>query len=332
MTVGVNILMAVYNGERFIGEQIESIINQTYKNWKLFIRDDGSSDSTLQIVFKYQKLDKRIKVITDNLGNLKSCRNFSVLMNNIDDDCNYIMFSDQDDVWLPNKIEATLKEMIGVETKYGHDFPLLVYTNFMYVTETLQPIEAKKDYNATKVRNLALSHIIAQNPVYGCTMMINKKLLNIVGDIPELAENHDYWIALVASAFGKIFQLDEKTILYRQHGKNISGHHDNDMFLKRVNRIIINKRNFEDVRHKIKMAVYFRDIYSDCLNKSQRKIVNDFVNFSDTKNISLFLRNIKNGVRRQTFTQTVLFYVTIFFLKKDFRETALAKQASIRKS
>ncbi|MHB9334492.1 glycosyltransferase, partial [Fusobacterium polymorphum] len=103
MNPKIEILMATYNGEKYVGEQIDSIIHQTYKNWKLLIRDDNSTDKTLEILKEYEKKDKRIKIIEDKKGNLGFVKNFEELLNNSKED--WVMFSDQDDYWLENKIE-----------------------------------------------------------------------------------------------------------------------------------------------------------------------------------------------------------------------------------
>jgi glycosyltransferase involved in cell wall biosynthesis len=312
----ITILLASYNGAKYIAEQIESIIKQTYTNWQLFIRDDGSTDNSVDIIKSYCSSDARIHLITDSLGNLGSVGNFSALMQHIQHIKGYTMFSDQDDIWLPEKIETTLNAMLDLEAKHSADHPLLVYTNFVYVDESLNPIASKKDFSATKIKHLKLSHLLVQNPVYGCTMMINKKLLLLVGTIPAVAENHDYWIALTASAFGKIKYLDNKTILYRQHGKNISPHHDNNSLFKRAERIFIEKKNFEDVNFKIVMAKKFKKTYHHQLNKQQLRLIDNFLNFTFNKSFSLFIKNIKNGLRRQTLSQTILFYLTILLSKK----------------
>jgi rhamnosyltransferase len=311
----INILMATYNGERFLEQQLQSIINQTYKNWELLIRDDSSNDETLKVINQHEVKDERIHLIKDDLGNLGSCVNFSVLMNRVKSSGEYIMFSDQDDVWLSDKIEDTLAEMLASENKYGKNSPLLVYTNFSYVDEELNVISSKKNFSATKIKNLKFANLLAQNPAYGCTMMINKKLLDLVNDIPSSAENHDYWIALVASAFGKIIYVNKKTVLYRQHGKNISGHHDNNRLSKRMNRIL-NKKNLIDVQSKIRMAIDFKNLYSETLNNSQKKIIDDFINLSTRINFLLLWKNLKNGVRRQTVAQTLLFYISVLLLKR----------------
>ncbi len=309
----IEILLAAYNGDKFIAQQIDSIINQTYKNWQLYIRDDGSTDNTPNIIKSYAN-NSKIHIISDNAGNVGSCANFFLLMKNLHTNCKYIMFSDQDDFWQKDKIEITLKEMLRLEKTYGNAFPLLVHTNFTYVDKNLDPIVSKKDFQATKIVNLQFVHLLAQNPVYGCTMMINKALFNLVGFIPPAAENHDYWIALVATAFGKVAYLNERTILYRQHDKNISGQHNNNLFMKRLKRLLV-KDNFKDANRKLIMADCFRKTYAEKLSTSQKKLIDDFINFSVSKSPYLFIRNIKNGIKRQTFLQTILFYISLFLLR-----------------
>ena len=105
----IEILMATYNGEKYIREQIDSIISQTYSNWTLLIRDDVSKDDTVKIIKEYEKKDKRIKLLEDNKGNLGFVKNFEELLKNSSED--FIMFSDQDDYWLEDKIEKYINEL-----------------------------------------------------------------------------------------------------------------------------------------------------------------------------------------------------------------------------
>ncbi|HZK11905.1 MAG TPA: glycosyltransferase, partial [Atribacterota bacterium] len=121
----INILMATYNGEKYVSEQIESIINQSFTNWILLIRDDESTDNTMKILDKYEKQESRIAVIRDDLGNLGQCLNFNEIMKNVKTD-SYVMFSDQDDVWLPTKIEESVKEIKRLENIRGTETPILV--------------------------------------------------------------------------------------------------------------------------------------------------------------------------------------------------------------
>ena len=115
MNPKIEILMATYNGEKYIGEQINSIINQTYTNWNLLIRDDGSKDKTLNIIKKYEKMDNRIILIRDNKDNLGFVKNFEELLKKSRTE--FVMFSDQDDYWLENKIEKYVEVIEKLDKK-----------------------------------------------------------------------------------------------------------------------------------------------------------------------------------------------------------------------
>ena len=312
----VYILLASFNGEKFISQQIESIIQQTYKNWKLIIRDDGSTDAVVSIIQQYaNRFPEQIVLVKDNLGNLGSTANFNVLFQNAKH-AEYIMFSDQDDVWLPNKIELTIGEMIKNENTFSLQTPLLVYTNFIYSDNNLNPIASKKNFSSTKVDELKFEHLLAQNPAHGCTMLLNKKLIETIDCISAAAENHDYWIALVAAAFGKIIYLHQPTVLYRQHQLNISGQHDNSSLKKRLTRNIISKKIFEDIQRKFRMAAQFKKQYQKLLSTEQNNLLNDFVQLSNSKNLVLLFKNFKRGIKRQTMPQTFLFYLAILLKRK----------------
>lgn len=310
------IVLASFNGAEYIGDQIDSLLTQTYTKWKLFIRDDGSDDDTVSIINKYAAKDIRINIVQDNYKNLGSCQNFAKLLSFTASEFQYFMFCDQDDFWLPFKIQDTLSEMQLLEKQQDKEAPLLVYTNFQYADNNLKIIKSKKDYEATKVSKLRFAHLLAQNPAYGCTMMVNKKLAELIATIPFEAENHDYWAALTASVLGEIAYLQKKTIYYRQHNNNISTNYDSNSIVKRFKRIFLQRENFEDVRRKIAMAIAFKDSYFSQMKDADKKILNEFISFGKGRTLSMLLENIKNGVRRQTFSQTFLFYTTILSLKR----------------
>lgn len=312
----VGILLATYNGEKYISAQIDSLLSQTYTNWKLFIRDDGSIDRTADIILEYASKDERISIVEDDKNNLGSCQNFAALLNFIRGRFNYIMFCDQDDYWLPFKIDETLSYMQRMEAQHGEKKPLLVYTNFKYVDNNLREIVSKKNFQATQISKLTFGHLLAQNPAYGCTMMLNRALQDIINPIPIEAENHDYWAALTASALGKIFYLNKPTILYRQHNNNISTNYNSNSLVKRLKRIVLQRKSFDDARRKIKMAQAFRDLFVNQLKRNDKIILSDYISFGTGNKISMVCKNIRNGVARQTLAQTFLFYLSILFLKK----------------
>ena len=219
----VEVLLATFNGEKYISELLDSILNQTYKNIKITIHDDGSSDRTLEILRDYSKrYPEIINLIDDGISTGSAVRNFEFLLKNSSEE--YIMFADQDDVWLPTKVELTLKKMLELEDKYGKDTPLLVYTDVKVVDENLNILsESLWDYAKVDGRNRTFSKCLEIGSGQGFTIMINKKSKELSLPFPQNAIMHDRWISLVVSALGKIEYIDIVTGLYRQHRKNVAG-------------------------------------------------------------------------------------------------------------
>ncbi len=316
MDNAITILLATYNGSKYLAHQLDSLFNQTYKNWRLLIRDDGSTDNTLHIVEKYKnQYPDLITVIPKTENQIKgSVANFSALLQAATD-TDYIMFCDQDDEWKPTKIETTFSRLKDLEAIHGKQHAVMVFTNFQYVDEEMKVIESKNDFQINTLADFGFAQLLAQNPVYGCTSIINRALADKVKSVPRQAENHDHWIALVAAAFGTLYYLNEKTVLYRQHGKNVSGSHDNDSFSKRIKRIFQQKKNYTDIIARREMICVFAKRYSDELAPDIRKKLDTFLR--TYKHKSLLIKDIRNRVRCQTIPQTFLFYTTFLFSKFD---------------
>ena len=311
----ITILLATYNGGQYLSHQLDSIVNQTYSNWHLIIRDDHSTDNTTAVIEQYrQAYSGKIDVLKNTGNNTGSVANFSALLSAVKD-ADYIMFCDQDDEWKKDKIEVTFAEMRRLEKQYGKAYPLMIFTNFQYVNAELQIIESKKNFDINRIKDFGFAHLLAQNPVYGCTTMINRPLADMAGVIPPEADYHDHWIALVAAAFGKLSYLSEKTVLYRQHATNVSGNFDNNSFTKRFQRIFVNKKNYKAAQSKYIMLLYFNKTYANKLDKKFKCMLNDFLSLFTYKHPSCIIRNIKNGVRSQTLAQSLLLYTTIYFTK-----------------
>ncbi|MCX5713490.1 MAG: glycosyltransferase family 2 protein [Candidatus Omnitrophica bacterium] len=220
----VSIIMASYNGSRFLKEQIESILAQTYGDWLLIIRDDGSRDGTVSLIKEYlQKYPGKIKFLSDNDGHLGISGNFFRLISLAD--APYIMFCDQDDVWLPDKIEATLDKMKKLEEASGADTALLVHTDLKVADEGLDVIAESfwRYQNLAPEKGKKLNRLLAQNVITGCATMINRALKEKIRLIPGEAISYDWWVSIVAAAFGKIGYIPKPTMLYRQHAGNNIG-------------------------------------------------------------------------------------------------------------
>ncbi len=220
----IEILLSTYNGSAYLDALLKSIAGQDHENWSLLIRDDGSSDATNAIVQRWRRdYPEKISVIDERLdSNLGAVRSFSRLLEQ--SRAPYVMFADQDDVWLPGKVRLTLDAMRRQERMRGDDRPVLVHTDLTIVDENLRIVSKSlwKYQGVAPGLHPKLSRIMVENCAWGCTTMLNRPLITTLGSIPPEATYHDWWIALVASAFGDIVAVHEQTILYRRHEQNES--------------------------------------------------------------------------------------------------------------
>ena len=218
----IAILMATYNGEKYICQQIDSILSQTCKDWELYIHDDGSTDNTIAAVESYvEKYPDKIHLI-DGKSTGGAKYNFFYMFGQVE--APYYMTCDQDDVWLEKKIELTYDKMLTIEDKA--DISCLVYPELRVVDSELNTIaDTMSGYQSLDCHKRTINQFILQNSVTGCTMMVNRALRDKMLRITDIDNTimHDWWAALVAAQFGKTAFIDEPTILYRQHGDNSLG-------------------------------------------------------------------------------------------------------------
>lgn len=221
----VDILLAVFNGEAFLAEQIESIQAQSHSRWTLLISDDGSSDGSMAIANAYAERDERIRVLAGGRAWGSAERHFRYLLGR--SSAEYVMFCDQDDVWLPGKIEVTLDAVAGAEYPQGRDrIPVLGFTDVAVVDEDLRVLDPSfMHYSRIDPYNLSLQRLLAQNSVNGCTALMNRPLVDLVNLTPPetYVRMHDRWVALVAAGLGRIVYVDDASMLYRQHSANAVG-------------------------------------------------------------------------------------------------------------
>ncbi|MCP3175630.1 glycosyltransferase family 2 protein [Desulfuromonas sp. KJ2020] len=220
----VDILLATYNGEAWLEEQIASLMAQDFQDWRLLVRDDGSKDGTLAFLRAQQtRLGDRLIIYEDEGTNLGAAGNFARLMER--STAPYLMLCDQDDVWLPEKISLTFARMKESEKAYGAETPLMVHTDFGIVDDKLSPIadSGHRFQQINAERGGTLGRLLVQNVATGCTIMLNKALRELALPLPANALMHDHWLSLVAACFGKIVYLPVPTLLYRQHGGNAVG-------------------------------------------------------------------------------------------------------------
>ena len=219
----ITILLTTYNGERFLSEQLDSLFSQTVQDFVLIVQDDGSTDGTQKILETYRKrIPERIE-IHQNKKILGPAYNFLDLMYRYRD--GYLMLCDQDDVWLPHKIENTLKKMKSMEDIHGENTPILIHSDLTVVSQDLQVIFDSYFYMAGVDSIDSIKQMVLRNNVAGCTTMYNGALAQMLEEIPKNCVMHDFWLAQIAFCFGKVICLPESQILYRQHSKNTLGAH-----------------------------------------------------------------------------------------------------------
>ena len=215
----VDILLATYNGARFLKEQLDSILNQTHTEFRLIISDDKSTDKTRAIIEEYAAKDNRIEYHFQkkNLGVIK---NFEFLLKKVESD--YFMFSDQDDIWKENKIELSL-------AKLKEDYADLVYSDLEVVDRDLKTIyksywKLKGLENKVKKYN-NFEALYLNNFITGCTMLSKKKFIDLILPLPTKSKYvlHDYWVSLIVSQHGVLTYVKEPLIKYRQHKDNKIG-------------------------------------------------------------------------------------------------------------
>ena len=242
----ITILLATYNGSLFLQEQLDSLFNQSHTQWTLLVHDDNSTDNTLDIIKKnIQKHPNKITLLEDNICHGTPSANFSFLLRNTDS--NYIMFCDQDDIWLANKIKHTLNTMKILEDKYLNQ-PCMVFSDLEVVDEEGKTIASSlwKSQKLTPQSVHNTKDILALNVVTGCTIMLNKKTKELVSPIPKTDIEHDHWIAIHMSKHGHIAFIDEPLIKYRQHSSNTLGANNAGLsyFLMKTKKILQNRELF----------------------------------------------------------------------------------------
>lgn len=231
----IAILLSTYNGERYLRQQLDSLFSQTVSDFVLYVRDDGSSDTTMDILLEYEVQYPNIVIFKDVESNKGACMSFMWLLEKVD--AEYYMFCDQDDVWFPTKAKLTL-DIIQAEECRSHNIPILVHTDLIVTDSTLNIISKSLwENDNTDPSRITRKYLPLVNYVTGCTMMFNRKARDIALVNTKHALMHDFWIAICVDACkGIIISLPIPTIYYRQHGLNAVGASDRNYRYPRLQR------------------------------------------------------------------------------------------------
>lgn len=299
--IKVDILLATYNGEEYLEKQINSIINQDYSHWTLMIRDDGSSDATIDIISRYMdSYPDKIVLITDH-NRLGARGSFSKLLALSTSE--YVMFCDQDDIWLSHKIRITLEKMLELEQD-DLDRPLLVHSDLIVVGKNEEIIASSFwSYQHLNPYQNSLNDLLIQNIVTGCTIMINENLKKLAVDIPDDAIMHDWWLALIASLGHGVFHIDQPTMMYRQHGSNSIG-------AQRYGMLSYFKKYGTAKQTLDRLVVQARTLhknYSQEMNSNQTRVVEAFMNLPQTGRIQRLIVLGRYSIHKQGWLRRIAF-------------------------
>ena len=217
------ILLATYNSSRYLSELLDSLVNQTYTDFTIYVRDDGSTDSTLQILECYRAKYDNIVILHDKQKARRAMGSFIWLLEKVTAD--YYMFCDHDDIWLPRKVELSLSKIQQIERDSR---PAIVCTDLM-VTDSEMKIICPSLWSYMKLHPkllTKLNYAVSCNLFTGCTMIINRAAKEVSLPVSPRAVMHDSWIGLkVLAAGGDVGWIESPQILYRQHSDNLFGAH-----------------------------------------------------------------------------------------------------------
>lgn len=280
----VAVLMSTYQGEAFVAQQIQSILAQLPAHGRLLVRDDGSTDNTVKVIRGIT--DPRIELKEG--ANLGFARSFLTLLAQVAWDVDIVMLSDQDDVWLPGKIDRACAALQGLEA-----IPALYFSRQHLVDQDLRPLGQTPRWP----RGPSFTNALCENIATGCTMALNltgARLAARCGDADRI-HFHDWWIYLVISAFGRVIMDDTPTMLYRQHGTNVIGR---GLGWRRY------KATLAFIRKKSWIHILYNQVdnllitHGDALSPSQRHVLARYFN---PRSAASVLRLLLTPVRRRQF-------------------------------
>lgn len=286
------ILLAIYNGEKYLSKQLDSILDQDHEDFLVLIRDDGSSDNTINIIREYEAKDKRILLIEDKLGNLGFVKNFEELIKRSEG--SLFMLCDQDDIWFSDKISRYL---IAVQ-KEDMNIPLLIHSDAVICNEKEDII--KKSYISHIAQDTTIKSMFFNFFVQGASIMFNRRLKDIILPFIEGAYLHDRYIHIMAQLFGKRIFIPEATMYYRQHDRNQIGSGSN------IIKKITNKRYFDERDRCLLRIIYEK--YSNKMDMETKDLFMAYFNITSDRVNRLKRLHIawKNNIRMHIFKKLFL--------------------------
>ena len=261
----IEIILATYNGEKYLREQLDSVLANTFTDFEIHICADGSTDGTLEIAREYVEKYSQI-TLWENQENQGYTKNFLQAVKR--ETASYFMFCDQDDIWMPDKIEQTYRAI--KEAEEAKEIPILVYTDaFNYDNDTKKDTGSFHKTSHLDTKKVDTAHLFMENKCIGCTIMCNAKVRDYITELPEEIRVHDWWVALICSHFGKVVYLDKMTLHYRQHRDNMIG--TSSFFHYLTERLRHVKEQRQALQATFAQGKAFYQLYGDWIEDPKKK-------------------------------------------------------------
>jgi glycosyltransferase involved in cell wall biosynthesis len=268
----LSVAMATYNGEKYLSDQIDSIINQTCRPEEIIVSDDHSTDGTISILENYQNRGLIKYFINPKKGVIE---NFKNAVRHCKRD-NFIALSDQDDIWFPEKNELCLYELMRTDPQV----PTLVFSDLAVIDSNNRQLNKSffKEIVGANPEFEKLKSLLYSNKVIGCSTVFNQAMRNYFEKMPNDILMHDYWIALISFTFGKHVYIKKPLINYRRHSNNVTSTHDSLVykFLKELIDYMLNREIILD-KH-IETVIMFNQLYNSKFDSNEKKCIDDFIN------------------------------------------------------
>lgn len=306
MNNSVAVLVATYNGAQYVQSQLESLANQTYKNIRIYIRDDGSKDSTFDICKQF--LSKHNNTVLTQGENCGAFSNFMQLLRFAGDDHEYYAFCDQDDIWMENKIENAI-------TKIGDTSePVLYCSQVVIVDKNIRTVGLSK-----VPVYIGFQNALVENIAQGSTIVLNRTARDIlVSKEVTGIKLHDWWCYLVISSLGKVLYDPSPTMYYRMHSRNVS-YGAFGSLPKMIGRLkrLMKKDRFEC----FKQALVLKNMYGSIMTFRQSELLNEFLSIMEIRFLFRLKYLFVNKFRRQTFTDEIVQRILFVFGRKLFADS-----------
>ena len=298
----VIIFMATFNGSKYIGDQLNSIIKQNYKNWSLIISDDNSSDDTIKIIKKFIKANPKQKISLINGPQKGYANNFLSMVCNKNFEADYYAFSDQDDIWLSSKIEVAINKLNTFRVK---NIPLLYCGRTNYVSENLKMLGMSPLFK----KRPSFKNAIVQNIAGGNTMVFNNNLKLILEKIGITnVVSHDWWVYLIVTGIeGSVFFDHNPYILYRQHGDALIG--GGNTLKNKINRFINLLSGSQQKWNRLN--IYSLNKCKSFLSFNSLNLLETLIDNKNKNFISMLMIIKKTGIYRQTFFSNLTLILSV---------------------